>query len=104
MASCEHLDRFELLDPPAPPVACEDCAAEGATWVHLRQCQACGHVGCCDDSPNRHATKHAHGTHHPVIRSYEPGEDWGYCYPDDAFLEQLPARPGEAAARHYEAP
>ena len=57
----------------------------------------CGHVGCCDNSPSRHATKHFHGTEHPVIRSYEPGEDWGYCYPDELFLEELPARPGEAA-------
>jgi hypothetical protein len=64
----------------------------------------CGHVGCCDDSPNRHATKHFHQSHHPVIRSYEPGEDWGYCYSDDAFLEELPGLAGELAHKHYSPP
>lgn len=83
---------------------CQECLASGDGWVHLRLCLTCGHVGCCDDSPNKHATKHHHATGHPVIRSYEPGEEWGYCYPDDAFAEQLPARPGEAAHRHYDPP
>jgi hypothetical protein len=64
----------------------------------------CGHVGCCDDSPNRHATKHFHQSHHPVIRSYEPGEDWGYCFPDDAFLEELPGLGDESAHKHYSPP
>jgi hypothetical protein len=65
---------------------------------------SCGHVGCCDNSPGKHATKHFHGSGHPVIRSYEPEEDWGYCYPDELFVEVLPARPGEAALRHYDPP
>ena len=104
-AACAHLDAAEKRAGVKPSGhGCVECLASGASWVHLRLCLTCGHVGCCDDSPGRHATKHAHGTHHPVIRSFEPGEDWGSCYPDDAFLEELAARPGEAAARHYEAP
>jgi uncharacterized UBP type Zn finger protein len=83
---------------------CAECLKSGDIWVHLRLCLSCGHVGCCDNSPNRHATKHFHASGHPVIRSYEPGEDWGYCYPDDLFVEKLPARPGEAATRHYDPP
>ncbi len=81
MATCTHLDR---IDPGARPSAdgCEDCLAVGASWVHLRMCQQCGHVGCCDSSPNRHATAHYHGTGHPVVRSFEPGEAWFWCYPE----------------------
>ena len=66
---------------------CEECIKIGSTWVHLRTCQECGGTRCCDSSPNRHATKHAHGTGHPVIASAEPGERWLYCYPDEAFAE-----------------
>ena len=83
---------------------CKECLATGGDWVHLRLCLTCGHVGCCDDSPSKHATAHFHASKHPVIRSYEPGEEWGYCYPDDQFIEELPARPGEAAKRHYDPP
>jgi uncharacterized UBP type Zn finger protein len=59
----------------------------GDSWVHLRLCLACGHVGCCDNSKNKHATKHYRSTTHPVIRSFQPGEKWRYCYPDDLFIE-----------------
>jgi uncharacterized UBP type Zn finger protein len=83
---------------------CSDCLATGDVWVHLRLCLTCGHVGCCDESPNRHATQHAHTTHHPVIRSYEPDEPWAYCYPDDAFVEELPAFEGETTTRHFDPP
>jgi len=69
------------------PNGCEECLASGDSWVHLRLCLECGHVGCCDDSPNKHATKHYRATSHPVIRSFEPGERWRYCYPDDLFVE-----------------
>jgi len=62
----------------------------GSGWVHLRLCLACGHVGCCDNSPNRHATAHNRQTHHPLIRSFEPGEDWGWCYVDELLFESLP--------------
>jgi len=68
---------------------CEDCLKTGGTWVHLRLCETCGHVGCCDSSPNRHATKHFQQTRHPVIKSFEPGEGWGYCYMDDLLFESL---------------
>jgi uncharacterized UBP type Zn finger protein len=83
---CSHL---ELIDPKAEPSAdgCEDCLRMGGQWVHLRMCLVCGHAGCCDQSPNRHATAHVNATGHPLIRSMEPGEDWAYCYPDDAWLE-----------------
>jgi CPA1 family monovalent cation:H+ antiporter len=66
---------------------CEECLAIGQRWVHLRKCLICGHVGCCDQSIGKHATGHAHETGHPVIRSFQPGEDWRYCYVDDAFAE-----------------
>jgi uncharacterized UBP type Zn finger protein len=65
----------------------EDCLRSGDTWVHLRLCMMCGHVGCCDQSKNRHATKHFHATGHPIIKSFEPGEDWGWCYVDELFLD-----------------
>ncbi len=66
---------------------CEECVKIGSTWVHLRTCQECGVTLCCDSSTNRHATKHAHATGHPVIASAAPGERWLYCYPDEAFAE-----------------
>ena len=68
-------------------IGCEDCPRVGGWWVHLRVCMSCGHVGCCNDSPNRHATAHLRSTGHPVIQSYEPGEDWWYCYLDDLVFQ-----------------
>jgi monovalent cation/hydrogen antiporter len=79
---CEHLEEATTDVTPNTPAGCEECLKTGDRWVHLRLCLACGHVGCCDDSKNKHATKHFHQTHHPVIRSFEPGEDWEYCYVD----------------------
>lgn len=66
---------------------CDDCVKTGSNWVHLRTCQTCGGTRCCDSSPNRHASRHARESGHPVIASAEPGEQWLYCYPDDAFAE-----------------
>ena len=86
---CTHLDQVKA-GPPSKPYGCEDCLAMGSRWVHLRQCLSCGKVGCCDDSPNRHATHHFRATRHPVIRSLEPGEDWGWCYIDEVVLEPAP--------------
>ena len=83
MAACRHIDQIEVIDPPAEIPGCEDCLAIGARWVHLRMCQTCGHIGCCDSSPNRHATAHSAATKHPVVRSVEPGEDWSWCYVDE---------------------
>jgi uncharacterized UBP type Zn finger protein len=87
--ACTHLDQVRDVGPRTPE-GCEECLASGGWWVHLRMCLTCGHVGCCDNSPNRHATKHFHETQHAVIRSFEPGEDWGFCYVDNAFLEPAP--------------
>lgn len=86
MAICGHLDTIDHTVTPSAD-GCEDCLAIGGRWVHLRMCQQCGHVGCCDSSPNRHATAHFNATGHPIIRSYEPGEDWFYCYPDALMFE-----------------
>ena len=69
---------------------CEECLATGGRWVHLRLCLTCGHVGCCDSSPGRHATKHFQTAHHPVVQSLEPGETWGWCYVDEAMLGPFP--------------
>lgn len=80
-AECSHLDQIHPVKPSA--AGCEDCLRIGGSWVHLRICMTCGHMGCCDSSPNRHATKHHHSTGHPIVRSMEPGEDWGWCYTDE---------------------
>lgn len=88
-ASCQHLSA--VLDvAPKTPNGCEECLAAGKTWVHLRLCLTCGHVGCCDNSQGKHATKHYHRTQHPIVRSLEPGEDWGWCYVDELFMEPAP--------------
>lgn len=89
MNYCEHVSELKDVTPSAD--GCEDCLEMGGSWVHLRLCMICGHVGCCDNSPNRHATKHFNLSAHPIIKSFEPGEEWGYCYPDDNFYQQLPA-------------
>ena len=69
---------------------CEECLATGDTWVHLRLCLVCGHVGCCDSSKNKHATRHFHDTRHPVMRSLEPGETWGWCFVDERVYDPMP--------------
>ena len=84
-AHCSHLDRV-VTDVPNTD-GCEECLALGDTWVHLRLCRTCGHVGCCDDSRNKHATKHFRSTHHPIVTSFEPGEDWSWCYVDELMME-----------------
>jgi uncharacterized UBP type Zn finger protein len=84
---CTHLDEVALQELPASVDGCEECLLEGSKWLHLRICLTCGHVGCCDSSPNRHATAHHHATSHAIIRSIEPGEDWSWCYVDEvAFV------------------
>ncbi len=84
--ACSHIAGITTLKH-AGRRECEECVKTGSRWVHLRTCQECGTTLCCDSSPNRHATKHAHASGHPVIASAEPGERWLYCYPDDAFAE-----------------
>jgi uncharacterized UBP type Zn finger protein len=82
---CTHLHTIRDVKPSS--TGCEDCLRLGDTWVHLRLCLACGHVGCCDESPNRHATAHFHAEAHPLIQSLEPGEDWLWCYVDEVMME-----------------
>ena len=84
---CEHAAQITEAPEANTPDGCEECLKMGDDWVHLRLCMECGHVGCCDNSKNKHATKHFHKTKHPVIKSFEPGEDWMYCYVDDLFIE-----------------
>ena len=87
--ACTHLSTVHDVRPRTPK-GCEECLAIGSGWVHLRLCLSCGHVGCCDNSPNKHATKHYHQTQDPLIQSFEPEEDWGWCYVDELFLEPAP--------------
>jgi uncharacterized UBP type Zn finger protein len=87
VAVCSHLDQIQITDIPDEIPGCEECLKIGGEWVHLRRCMVCGKIGCCDNSPNRHATAHFEEAGHPLIRSAEPGEDWSWCYIDDvAFV------------------
>lgn len=83
---CPHLEAISDIKTPQRTV-CEECDKIGARWVHLRTCQTCGVTLCCDSSPNRHASKHARASHHPVVASAETGERWLYCFTDDAYAE-----------------
>ena len=94
MASCSHLDQVQLAELPESVEGCEDCLQSGDPWLHLRICLSCGHVGCCDSSPNRHASAHAAASGHALIRSLEPGEDWSWCFEDQIGLA-IPALTGE---------
>ncbi|MDQ6733716.1 MAG: UBP-type zinc finger domain-containing protein [Nitrospirota bacterium] len=85
MGQCTHLSQIRQVTPRAK--GCEDCLKNGNSWVHLRLCLTCGHVGCCDSSKNKHGTKHYGQTAHPLIQSFEPGEPWRWCYPDELFME-----------------
>jgi hypothetical protein len=90
--TCSHLDR---IDPAASPAAegCEECLRDGGTWLHLRVCRVCGHIGCCDSSPSKHASAHHAAGGHPLISSFEPGEDWWWCYEDETgfLMPELPS-------------
>lgn len=83
--SCEHIGHVKPLPPKTQ--GCEECLKSGSTWVHLRLCLTCGHVGCCDSSPNRHATRHFQHTQHPVVASFEPDERWVWCFVDEEAAE-----------------
>ena len=83
---CTHLDQIDPAVAPGGP-GCKECLETGARWMHLRRCAVCGHIGCCDSSPNRHARRHWEQTGHAVVQSFEPGEDWFYCFPDDLLFE-----------------
>lgn len=93
MATCSHLDQVEILELPDSIAGCAECLKSGSSWVHLRMCHTCGEIGCCDSSPNRHASRHAAAHSHPLARSAQPGEDWTWCYVDEiAFV----LTPGES--------
>ena len=83
---CTHVDQADLGAKPSGD-GCAECLEMGGRWVHLRMCGTCGHVGCCDSSPNKHATKHSRAEDHPLVQSYEPGENWWWCYVDEVAFE-----------------
>jgi uncharacterized UBP type Zn finger protein len=87
LSACAHLDQVQIKN--TAKAGCEDCLKTGDSWVHLRLCLICGHVGCCDSSKNRHATRHFKAEKHPLIRSIEPGESWVWCYEDRAIVAEL---------------
>jgi uncharacterized UBP type Zn finger protein len=93
MAACKHLSTIKFTT--TDKRGCEECLKMGDTWVHLRLCLECGHVGCCDSSKNKHATNHFRGTHHPLVRSIERGENWVWCYADNFS-------PGEITERGFQ--
>jgi uncharacterized UBP type Zn finger protein len=93
--TCTHLDQIRVLSVNQP--GCQECLASGGTWMHLRLCVECGQVGCCDNSPNQHATRHFQATGHPIMRSYEPGEDWWWCYVDELAFELKDVEPARAS-------
>ena len=84
--TCTHTDQIQEVH--AHTKGCEECLKMGDKWVHLRLCLTCGHVGCCDSSKNKHATKHFKATNHPIVASFEPGEDWAWCYIDEVMVEK----------------
>lgn len=87
MSECSHLNQVQPIGPHAK--GCEECMKTGDSWVQLRLCRICGHVGCCDSSKNRHASKHFKATNHPIMQSIEPGEHWGWCFIDEVELERV---------------
>jgi hypothetical protein len=86
MTTCTHLDHVLISQLPESVDGCEECLLSGDPWLHLRICLECGKVGCCDDSPNRHASAHAHASSHPIIRSLQPGEEWSWCFIDNVAM------------------
>jgi len=95
-----HLNARHVREVKPSALGCEDCLRTGGRWVHLRICLECGHVGCCDNSPNQHATRHFHATRHPIMRSFEPEEAWGWCFEDGEYFESLGA-PANTYGRHF---
>jgi uncharacterized UBP type Zn finger protein len=85
MSQCKHLSQVKKVVPHTH--GCEECLKSGDEWVQLRLCMTCGHVGCCDSSKNKHATRHFHSSKHPIIKSFESGEEWGWCYVDELELD-----------------
>jgi uncharacterized UBP type Zn finger protein len=88
--ACSHITSIKKVAARTPD-GCEECLQSGDTWVHLRLCMSCGHVGCCDSSKNKHASKHARLSKHPIVQSFEPGEDWMWCYVDEVYIDEQAA-------------
>jgi len=88
--ACSHLDRITVTELPPSIAGCEECLKIGGRWLHLRMCESCGKIGCCDSSPNRHARRHAGEADHPIARSAEPGEDWSWCFVDEVGFVVAP--------------
>lgn len=86
-AQCVHIDNVDMSKNEGNTKGCEECEKSGSNWVQLRLCLTCGHVGCCDSSPNKHSTKHFHQNQHPLIKSYEPGQNWKWCFVDETMIE-----------------
>jgi uncharacterized UBP type Zn finger protein len=103
IATCTHLDQIVVIDLPESIAGCEECLRIGSGWVHLRMCLTCGKIGCCDSSPNRHASRHAREDGHPIARSAEPGEDWSWCYVDEVGFIVSPSPPTRSAQSSGEA-
>jgi uncharacterized UBP type Zn finger protein len=87
-SSCSHISSINDNVEPRTPDGCEECLQSGDEWVHLRLCLSCGHVGCCDSSKNKHASKHAKRSGHPIVQSFQPGEDWKWCYEDEVYIDR----------------
>ena len=90
MSACTHLEQVRVVKLPAAIAGCAECLKTGDRWVHLRMCLSCGEIGCCDSSPNRHASRHARASGHAIARSAEPGETWSWCYVDEVGIELGP--------------
>jgi uncharacterized UBP type Zn finger protein len=95
MTTCSHLDQIRVTELPTTIAGCEECLKIGGRWLHLRMCMTCGKIGCCDSSPNRHASGHAREEQHPIARSAEPDEDWSWCFVDQVAFVIAPG-PGPA--------
>ena len=100
MTACSHLDNIRVTALPASIEGCEECLKIGSRWLHLRMCMTCGKIGCCDSSPNRHASRHAREAGHPIVRSAEPGEEWSWCFLDEVAFIVEPS--GAASSRDVE--
>lgn len=91
LTTCDHLNQIKITAKPDEVKGCDECLQIGSSWVEVRMCLTCGHVGCCDSSKHQHARKHYETTQHPIIQSVEPGQKWGWCYLDEGYFEELPA-------------
>ena len=91
LKTCDHLNQIKITAKPDEVKGCDECLQTGSSWVEVRMCLTCGHVGCCDSSQHQHARKHYETTQHPIIQSVEPGQKWGWCYLDEEYFKELPA-------------